>query len=406
MGPTPTRSKRAPRAVGTAVAVGVLAALLLLSVSPKAGAGVEAVVGAEAGLTARVRAAESVVAQRSAKLAAAIEALQEAETRRAGAEAVSARIETIETKMSALETSLAGRDDAVRDADARSRDLAAKLQHVVGELAVLGRRPDPDRRRLARLRAYAQALVRDVAGAQTGLADATAGRGAVLRRRGAIEARLAAARARQKDVLAELAALDVAVGHAADDVLERRRRREGAVRWSARLREALPGARDSDRPLIAATLRRSVTLTEDQLGQALEGWPSQNDAFVLPIEGASIEAFTAGQAPGGLDRGVRLRAGTASAVRAPQGGLIVFAGTFRHLGLLLIIDHGREYHSLLAGFSSLGVAKGDRVEAGDVVGTLAVSSPRGHDLYLELRHRGLPQDPLPWLASRQDKVRG
>ena len=417
MRPTPTRFERAPRAVGVAMA------LLFLFLGPGAEAGVEAVAGAEAGLAARVRAAEFVVAQRSTTLAAAVEALREVRARRAragaAAEAASMRIEAIEAEARARETSLVERDGVVRDAGARLRGLEADLQRVVGELTALGRRPDPDPRRLARLRAYTGVLMSGVAEAEMGLADATAGRGTALREKAAIEARLAAARTQQKDVLANIAALDAAAGSSAADVLERRRRREGAVRWSKRLRQALTPVRDADRSLLAdATPATTPVMEPPRTGRAPlaaslrrsetppEGGRGPGDAFVLPIEGALIEAFTAGQAPGGLNRGVRLRAEAASVVRAPRGGLVVFASVFRHLGLLLIIDHGREYHSLLAGFSSLRVAKGDRVEAGDVVGTLAVSSSRAHDLYLELRHRGVPQNPLPWLAFRQDKVRG
>jgi septal ring factor EnvC (AmiA/AmiB activator) len=72
----------------------------------------------------------------------------------------------------------------------------------------------------------------------------------------------------------------------------------------------------------------------------------------------------------------------------------------------LIIEHQREYHTLLWGFSKLDVAKGDRVRTGQVVGVMADDAARTPALHVELRHNGRPVNPLPWLAASSNKVRG
>ena len=90
---------------------------------------------------------------------------------------------------------------------------------------------------------------------------------------------------------------------------------------------------------------------------------------------------------------------------------MAFAGPFRGYGLLLIIAHGEAYHTLLAGMAGITVAVGDELVAGEPVGVMSARSDQGSgdaapELYVELRHRGEPVDPLPWMAADSGKVSG
>lgn len=124
-----------------------------------------------------------------------------------------------------------------------------------------------------------------------------------------------------------------------------------------------------------------------------------------PIAGSISGGFGEdGQGP--LDKGLTFVSDLAQPVRAPRSGTVVFAGPFLSFGLLLIVDHGHEYHSLLAGAARLDVRVGDVVVAGQIVGSIDGSEAVPARLYLELRHNGRPINPLPWLAAREDKVRG
>lgn len=93
-------------------------------------------------------------------------------------------------------------------------------------------------------------------------------------------------------------------------------------------------------------------------------------------------------------------------VAAPQDGRIVFADAFKGYGLLLIIEHDSEYHTLLWGFSRLRVAVGDAVRGGEIVGVMDVIGGSLPRLGVELRRRGRPVNSLPWLAASSSKVRG
>lgn len=114
-----------------------------------------------------------------------------------------------------------------------------------------------------------------------------------------------------------------------------------------------------------------------------------------------------GEADGGAglrSKGITIKTRPAAQVVAPFDGVVAFAGPFRAYGLLLIIEHSEGYHTLLAGLGRVDCAVGQRVLAGEPVGSMDVEgSP---SLYVELRRDGQPMNPLPWLASRTGKSSG
>jgi murein hydrolase activator len=93
-------------------------------------------------------------------------------------------------------------------------------------------------------------------------------------------------------------------------------------------------------------------------------------------------------------------------VVAPYDGRVVFAGPFRGYGQLLIIEHGEGYHSLVAGMARIDGVIGQSVLAGQPVGVMGSQKGGKPALYVELRRKGRPINPLPWLAARKRKVNG
>ena len=108
---------------------------------------------------------------------------------------------------------------------------------------------------------------------------------------------------------------------------------------------------------------------------------------------------------GRRERGLVLLSSISQIVSAPLPGRIAFAASFGVLGPLLIIDHGEGYHVLMAGLSQLDVREGTSVVAGQAVGEIVAQGDEPARLRLELRYRGVPLDPAPRLAAREDKVR-
>ena len=142
---------------------------------------------------------------------------------------------------------------------------------------------------------------------------------------------------------------------------------------------------------------------------ASDGHQRSSQAFgpfsplLLPIAGAVRGPEPTGS--GLSEPGVTLTSTVSQTVSAPLDGRVVFAAPFRGFGPLLIIDRGGGYHVLMAGMSQLDVREGASVVAGQAVGEIVAQRDEPARLYLELRYRGVPLEPAPRLAAREDKVR-
>lgn len=110
--------------------------------------------------------------------------------------------------------------------------------------------------------------------------------------------------------------------------------------------------------------------------------------------------------PGATTKGISIRSRPGAQVVAPFDGKVAYAGPFRGYGLILIIDHGERYHTILAGFDRIDAVVGQWVLAGEPVAQMGDPAGSSPELYLELRRTGQAINPLPWLATNDDKVRG
>ena len=136
----------------------------------------------------------------------------------------------------------------------------------------------------------------------------------------------------------------------------------------------------------------------------------------LPVNGARIKEFGAPDGTGGTEKGLSLATRPGSQITAPCDGWVVYSGTFRNYGQLLILNAGGGYHVLLAGMERTSVDLGQFVVTGEPVAvmgggaqsTVAVMLGNSQPvLYVEFRKDGIPVDPGPWwAASEGEKVRG
>ena len=100
-------------------------------------------------------------------------------------------------------------------------------------------------------------------------------------------------------------------------------------------------------------------------------------------------------------KGIEIQAGQGSPIRSVYGGSVVYADWFRGYGLLVIIDHGKNYFSLYAHAAKLLVSAGDRVAVRQVIGEIGDTGlTSDNSLYFEIRRGADPLDPLTWLRRR------
>jgi len=134
------------------------------------------------------------------------------------------------------------------------------------------------------------------------------------------------------------------------------------------------------------------------------------DRLDYPAAGDVLRQFGEPDGTGHVSQGVTLATNPGALVTAPSDGWIVFAGTFRSYGRMIILNAGEGYHLVLAGMDRVNVREGQFVVAGEplaVMGEKRVASVNAltletdkPTLYIEFRKNGKPVDSRPWWSAR------
>ena len=129
----------------------------------------------------------------------------------------------------------------------------------------------------------------------------------------------------------------------------------------------------------------------------------------LPVVGKMLKSFGETGAFGGLERGVSIASAPGATVASPADGTVVYSGSYRSYGKVLILDMGAGYTFVLAGLEKSDVTTGQFVLSGepiaamgDVATRTAATAAIGAAqpvLYIELRKDGTAIDPGPWWAK-------
>ena len=126
----------------------------------------------------------------------------------------------------------------------------------------------------------------------------------------------------------------------------------------------------------------------------------------LPARGVIVKSYGQSSGRGNTAKGLTIAARAGAQVIAPFDGRVAFSGPFRGYGKIIIIEHRGGYHTLLAGLGRLDSSLGQWLLAGEPIGAMASTSGKKTMLYLELRRRGRPVNPLPWVTYKTVRRRG
>lgn len=315
----------------------------------------------ERALTTRVAAAEAGV--RAGEARVALIATQQAteRARLAAAEAPVARL------LGAL-TSLARQPAIATIAQPGSVD---DLAHV---RAVLGAALPEMRARTAGVRAELAATRRLQASASLAAQALQDGRGELERRRVALAA-LEARHRGQAEAFGRSAVAEsdraLALGEHARDLVDRLSEQGEAEARSADL-AALPGP--LPRPLAPGGAPPVAPPT----------------AYRLPVAGRLVTGLGEVSTAGVRARGLSFAVASGSPVVAPAAGVVRYAAHFRAYGVIVLIDHGDGWSTLLTGLGRSAVRPGASVAAGAPLGRAADGD--APQVTVELRRRGRPVD--------------
>jgi septal ring factor EnvC (AmiA/AmiB activator) len=118
--------------------------------------------------------------------------------------------------------------------------------------------------------------------------------------------------------------------------------------------------------------------------------------YILPVSGRVVTGVGEISDAGVHARGVTLETASNAPVVAPAAGRIAYAGPFRGYGQVLIIDHGRGWHSVITDLAAVEVASGRAVQRGRRIGRASIDDPQ---VTVELRRNGRPV-PFAQLLTR------
>ena len=379
--------------------------------------------------------------QQKERLSGQTEAItSEIEVLNTQAVATAAAIQTQEIDVSALEDRIEALDDAAADKAAALDRRRSELAGLLSALLRLSRMPpeallvmpdspaDTARRAMLlgatvpQVEERAAALRRDLdelaavrgelARERESLAEATAALVAeqrrlarLIERKVALQQRTAAERRETDARLARLSRQATDIRDLIDRlvaarVAEETRRREAAEQARA---AAIQAGRGQAEPPAPDPESAAAGMPAAGAAQAIS---RAQGALVYPVRGRILAGFGQAASAGPPVRGLTLETRPGAQVVAPFGGQVAYAGLFRTYGLILIIEHGEGYHTLLSGFGRIDAVVGQWVAAGEPVGSTEVPGTGTSKFYLELRRNGQPIDPLPWLAAPKEKVSG
>lgn len=137
----------------------------------------------------------------------------------------------------------------------------------------------------------------------------------------------------------------------------------------------------------------------------------------LPVAGTTAMKFGDPDGFGGISQGLSIAGRPGSPVISPADSWVIYAGSFRSFGQVLILNAGEDYRIVLAGLDKIHVEPGQFVLAGEPVAVLGEKKLAGLGnmdlssakpmLYIEFRHNENSIDPTPWWSGQNtEEVRG
>ena len=280
-----------------------------------------------------------------------------------------------------------------------------------------------DARQLATEIARHEAVERGILDEKRRLASATAG---LDRERETVAALLAEKQKARQSMAKERSAvvdrLNALAASARDlrDLMQKIERHKAAEDTArARLstmvqKDAAPSAESTVAPGAAPagtadTTTGTGTLSPDFVADLPQGpeISASKGGLTFPAAGEISQRYGLANRLGLTEQGVVIATRENAQVVAPFDGKVIYAGPFRGYGQIVMIEHGQDYLTLMAGMSAIDVQVGQGVLAGEPVarmGKIGTGADGTEGLYVEFRHNGAPIDPLPWWSARTNKV--
>ncbi len=138
---------------------------------------------------------------------------------------------------------------------------------------------------------------------------------------------------------------------------------------------------------------RPVPTTPAALGYQ---WPVRDASEITSSYGARRDPVGGGAQ---FHHGIDIRCAQGEPIHAANDGTVLGVGASRIYGTSITLGHTYGFTTLYGHLSSAGVSNGERVRAGQVIGTCgSTGRATGAHLHFELRHGAGRYNPLPFLG--------
>ncbi|WP_147394985.1 murein hydrolase activator EnvC family protein [Alginatibacterium sediminis] len=144
---------------------------------------------------------------------------------------------------------------------------------------------------------------------------------------------------------------------------------------------------------------QQVQSTSTQVSEfPLVGLASLKGKLNPPTKGKVLHSYGSNSQGSNTWKGIVFDAHPGQDVLSIADGKVVFSNWMRGYGLVIAIDHGKEYMSMYGYNQSLQHNVGDFVRAGDLIAKAGNSGgQQTNSLYFQMRYKGKTENPKRWL---------
>ncbi|OHV80722.1 murein hydrolase activator EnvC [Rhizobium sp. LCM 4573] len=218
-------------------------------------------------------------------------------------------------------------------------------------------------------------------------------------------AELEAERHRSEELAGRATSLEGLISSLEGEIASMREAMEQARREEERQKRLSQAERERAKELAASGMPDKNRITPAY------AFSSLRQKLELPVAGDVLRRYGDADGTGHTARGITVASNPGSVVTAPADGLVVFAGSFRSYGQMIILNAGDGYHLVLSGMDEVNVRQGKFVFSGEpiaVMGQKRVASATAlaleterPTLYIEFRKDGTPVDSRPWWTAQE-----
>lgn len=119
-------------------------------------------------------------------------------------------------------------------------------------------------------------------------------------------------------------------------------------------------------------------------------------SWIWPTEGKILAGFDEGK-----NKGIDIGGQAGQQILAAGAGKVMYAGSVRGYGNLVIVRHSNSLLSAYAHNQNILVKEGQSVKKGQLIAEMGNSDSDATKLHFEIRQQGKPVDPARYLPSRQ-----